>query len=74
MTKKKEAPVEVRTDAVTINRKMEKIVLYTVLEGYCQGESALDYITSELENSDVYVLDWEEPEELLLMPKTQKGE
>jgi len=53
---------------------MEKIVLYTVLEGYCQGESALDYITSELENSDVYVLDWEEPEELLLMPKTQKGE
>lgn len=74
MTKKKEAPVAVRTDAVTINRKMEKIVLYTVLEGYCQGESALDYITSELENSDVYVLDWEEPEELLLMPKTQKGE
>mgnify|MGYP001410347154 FL=1 len=70
MTKKKEAPVEVRTDAVTINRKMEKIVLYTVLEGYCQGESALDYITSELENSDVYVLDWEQPEELLLMPKT----
>lgn len=74
MTKKKEAPVAVRTDAVTINRKMEKIVLYTVMEGYCQGESALDYITSELENSDVYVLDWEEPEELLLMPKTQKGE
>jgi len=70
MTKNKEAPVEVRTDAVTINRKMEKIVLYTVLEGYCQGESALDYITSELENSDVYVLDWEQPEELLLMPKT----
>ena len=70
MTKKKEAPVEVRTDAVTINRKMEKIVLYTVLEGYCQGESALDYITSELDNSDVYVLDWEQPEELLLMPKT----
>lgn len=70
MTKNKEAPVEVRTDAVTINRKMEKIVLYTVLEGYCQGESALDYITSELDNSDVYVLDWEQPEELLLMPKT----
>ena len=70
MTKNKEVPVEVRTDAVTINRKMEKIVLYTVLEGYCQGESALDYITSELENSDVYVLDWEQPEELLLMPKT----
>tara|TARA_Y100000994_G_C15539019_1_gene379033 strand:+ start:297 stop:509 length:213 start_codon:yes stop_codon:yes gene_type:complete len=70
MTKKKEAPVEVRTDAVTINRKMEKIVLYTVLEGYCQGESALDYIISELENSDVYLLDWKEPEELLLMPKT----
>jgi|TARA_B100000242_G_scaffold31747_1_gene19004 hypothetical protein len=70
MPKNKSAPVEVRTDAVTINRKMEKIVLYTVLEGYCQGESALDYITGELENSDVYVLDWEEPEELLLMPKT----
>tara|TARA_E500000331_G_scaffold625_1_gene632 strand:+ start:295 stop:507 length:213 start_codon:yes stop_codon:yes gene_type:complete len=69
MTKNKEAPVEVRTDAVTINRKMEKIVLYTVLEGYCQGESALDYITSELENSDVYVLDWEQPEELVLVAK-----
>ena len=69
MTKKKEAPVEVRTDAVTINRKMEKIVLYTVLEGYCQGESALDYIISELENSDVYVLDWEQPEELVLVAK-----
>ena len=74
MTKKKEAPVAVRTDTITLDRKIEKVVLYTVMEGYCQGESALDYITSELENSDVYVLDWEEPEELLLMPKTQKGE
>ena len=69
MTKKKEAPVAVRTDAVTINRKMEKIVLYTVMEGYCQGESALDYITRELENSDVYVLDWEQPKELVLVAK-----
>jgi len=69
MTKNKEAPTEVRTDVVTIGRKIEKVVLYTVLEGYCQGESALDYITSELENSDVYVLDWEQPEELVLVAK-----
>lgn len=69
MTKKKEAPVAVRTDTITLDRKIEKVVLYTVMEGYCQGESALDYITRELENSDVYVLDWEQPKELVLVAK-----